>query len=259
MTNTRKFLVTLLSIVMCLMLSFAMVACGGGEDGDGAGNNGDGSKLSKEQFNTAIDLSATSYKCESVTTANIIFQGQTSTSSLQAISTYVPGKLHVALTTSENGVTGASQENYYEKSGNNYFIYHVVDGNWERIADENGEDYLSTLSNTQVAALLAMCELTYDDLTYDEADKTYKYTNNDAEAFCKAFAIKFVNGKPSTVTLTTLAMGGVEGTIEMQANFSYSNVSVNLPTIVHVHKAGEVLSYFDTNQLFAKKIRKFCD
>lgn len=48
MTNTRKFLVTLLSVLMCLMLSFAMVACSGGtgsgngdSDGEqGGGNNG---------------------------------------------------------------------------------------------------------------------------------------------------------------------------------------------------------------------------
>lgn len=38
MANTRKFLVALLSVLMCIMLSFAMVACGGSGAGDGDGH-----------------------------------------------------------------------------------------------------------------------------------------------------------------------------------------------------------------------------
>ncbi len=42
MANTRKFLVTLLSVLMCIMLSFAMVACGGSGAGDGEGDGNQG-------------------------------------------------------------------------------------------------------------------------------------------------------------------------------------------------------------------------
>ena len=42
MANTRKFLVTILSVLMCIMLSFAMVACGGSGAGDGDGDSNQG-------------------------------------------------------------------------------------------------------------------------------------------------------------------------------------------------------------------------
>lgn len=251
MTKTRKFLVTLLSALLCLMLAFSMVACGGSGDGtgDGDGNNGgaqsDGSNLNQTQFNTAIDLSNVSYKCEGFQTA---YPTGGTSSSLQTVSVYVPGKLFVQFL--ENDVV--DEERYYEKSGNSYFVYEKEDGEWQKLADKNGVEYAQYTSNTELSGLIDQMGLEFSDFTYDATEKTFKYTTSNAQNICQSCTIKFVNSKPTTVTFTTLLFG-VSGTMETTYNYSYNNVSVTLPNATHTHTVGTVSEYFDQdNECFPK-------